>query len=236
MDFGLAMAAVDVAARETALFAAVGLLIGGLDDLAADLLYLSRARRPHQRPPHSTPQRFAILIPAWDEAAVIERMLATTLARTGGHDARLYVGVYPNDPATTAAVARAAADDGRVRLVVGATPGPTTKGDNLNSLWRALGRDEQAEDWRADVIVLHDAEDVIDPDELSVFERYLTEYDYVQLPVLPLIARHSRWVSAQNGTVAEIRHSRRHRRENRSQSYQILTGRGKTAPAIRLAK
>lgn len=192
----LGVAVVDALARESALFAAVGLLIGGIDDLAADLLYLARARRPVAPPPFPQAQRFAILVPAWDEAAVIAPMLTTMLERVGRHDIRIYVGVYPNDPATLAKVAQVARDDARIRMVVGATPGPTTKGDNLNSMWRALGDDEATGDWRADAVVLHDAEDVVDPDELAVFERYLATYDYVQLPVLPLIASHSRWVSA----------------------------------------
>ena len=35
--------------------------------------------------------------------------------------------------------------DRRVRLVIGPAAGPTTKGDNLNRMWHALGEDERAE-------------------------------------------------------------------------------------------
>lgn len=228
MDFAPALSVIDMVARESALFAATGFLIGGVDDLCADLLYLTSARRAVEPDGPATARRFAMLVPAWDEAAVIAPMLTAALARIGGHDVRIYVGAYPNDPATIAAVERIAVCEARVRLVVGDRPGPTTKGDNLNAMWHALGEDEAAGDWRADTIVLHDAEDVIDPQEFAVFERYLASYDYVQLPVRPLIPADSRWVSAHYGAMARNRHPRRPRRENRPQGYQSLARRGKT--------
>lgn len=193
----LALSLIDAAARELALFACVGFLVGGLDDLAVDLLYAVRARRLTALPPApARPRRFAIFIPAWDEATVIAPMLANLRARLPDPAARIYVGTYPNDGATFAAAATAARQDDRIRLVVNPRAGPTTKADNLNALWRALNRDEAAEDWRADAIVLHDAEDLVHPDELAVFDRLLGRHALVQLPVRPLIAPGSRWVSA----------------------------------------
>ncbi len=44
-------------------------------------------------------------------------------------------------------------------------------------------------------IVLHDAEDVVHPAELRVFDRLIERFDLVQLPVLPLIVPGSRWIS-----------------------------------------
>lgn len=198
MDIGILVTIVDVATREVALFAAVGLLMAGLDDLAVDALYLSARSRAATvpTPPAEGVQPLAVFIPAWDESAVIGAMLTETLRRWGAGDYRLYVGTYPNDPATIRAVAVLAEADARVRLVVGDAPGPTTKGDNLNSLWHALLRDEASEGWSAGAVVLHDAEDVVDPDELVAFDSLLDRYDVVQLPVEPLIATRSRWVSA----------------------------------------
>ena len=181
----------DAVARELALFAGVGLLIGGIDDLLVDACYFllrafRRRRRLTVKGLSSTPLlRFAVLVPAWDEAAVIGAMLTTTLGRLRGAEYRIFVGCYPNDPATIAAV-RAVTDD-RVRLVVGPRPGPTTKADNLNCLWRAVNEDG----WIADAVVIHDAEDLAHPDELRVFTALLAEQDVVQLPVLPIIARGS---------------------------------------------
>lgn len=109
------------AMRETALFAACGFLLLGLGDLLVDLIWLGLRLfrpRPAPAPPIAArPGRLAIFVPAWDEAAVIGRMLDHARAAFGDADYRLYVGCYPNDPATIAAV-RAVAGP-RVRLVIG---------------------------------------------------------------------------------------------------------------------
>ena len=184
----------DVVARETMLFAAAGLLIGGIDDLVVDLCFIARRLLGSDRrrltldglPRPVAAGHFAIFFPAWDEAAVIGDMLAAAVARIDHADYRLYVGVYPNDPATIAAARTAAMRDPRIRVVVGVRDGPTTKADNLNTLWSALLRDEVATR-RTRAVVLHDAEDVVHPAELTVFDALLAGHAVVQLPVLPLI-------------------------------------------------
>jgi adsorption protein B len=203
----VAITAIDAVARESMLFAAIGFLIGGLDDLAIDGVFLAvwaRRRLRHvdagdgmiaDYPARATPRRFAVFVPAWDEAPVIAAMLRTTLARYGDADYRLYVGTYPNDRPTIDAVASVAETDARVRLVIGDRDGPTTKADCLNTMWHALHRDEAAGAWHADAIVQHDAEDVVHPHELRVYDGLLDRYSVVQLPVLPLIDRRARLVS-----------------------------------------
>ena len=119
-------AIIDAAARETMLFAAAGLLIGGLDDLIVDLCFLVRrgmgrgAIPAHlDRLPAPTDSGcFAIFVAAWDEQAVIGQMLATAVARIDHPDYRLYVGVYPNDLGTIAAARAVAATDPRIRVIV----------------------------------------------------------------------------------------------------------------------
>ncbi|MET1113281.1 MAG: glycosyl transferase family protein [Allosphingosinicella sp.] len=195
---------VDFIMREAALFAATGFLILGLGDLAVDLLWLGhRARRlarPAPRvadlPPPARPGRLAIFVPAWDEAAVIGDMLQGAAAAWPEGDWRLYVGTYGNDPATAAAAAGIAATEPRIRVVTGAGPGPTTKADCLNRLWRALLADEAAEGRPAKAIVLHDAEDFVHPDELRLYDVLIERFELVQLPVLPLIDPNSRWIGA----------------------------------------
>jgi bacteriophage N4 adsorption protein B len=181
----------DVVARELALFAGVGLLIGGLDDLLVDLSYaVLRLFRPRKRLtvaalPPAAPKRFALLVPAWDEADVIGPMLTSALGRLRGAEYRVFVGCYPNDQATIAAVR--SIEDARIHVAIGPRPGPTTKADNLNALWAAL----RASEWRPDAVVLHDAEDMLHPDELVVLGALLDEHDVVQLPVLPIPAQGS---------------------------------------------
>jgi adsorption protein B len=194
---GVITTVVDAIARETVILACVGFLISGIDDLALDAVYwfvrLTR-RRPDVRIGDLVERshgRIAIFLPAWDEAAVIGRMLVTTLARFGDDDFRVYVGAYPNDRATIDAVAVVAERDQRVRLVLNARQGPTTKADCLNQLWDALLREEKAEGWLAAAIAFHDAEDVVHRDELHVYRALLGEYQVIQLPVLPLVDRGS---------------------------------------------
>ena len=207
MDGAQAVAIIDVAARELALFACVGLLIGGIDDLLIDLIWLTGRRRPRSVEAGDS-RRLAIFVPAWDESAVIGAMLADALGRLQHPNYRIYVGIYLNDRATARAVAPIAAADARVRMVFNPRAGPTTKGDNLNAMWRALRRDEAADAWVADAIVLHDAEDVMDPAELGVFDRLLADFAVIQLPVMPLIATDSRWVSAHYADEFALAHER----------------------------
>lgn len=197
------LASLDLILHESLLFAAVGFLFGGLDDLAIDLTYVWLRATRHRQPvpttlaqyPLAAPRRIAVFVAAWDEAAVIGAMLRSSLSRFDHPDYRLYVGTYPNDRATIDAVAGVAADDARVRLVIGSEDGPTTKAHCLNTLWRALGRDEARDGIRAAAIVLHDAEDVVHPGELRVFDTLIGAYAVVQLPVLPLVDRGARLVS-----------------------------------------
>jgi adsorption protein B len=191
---------VDFIMREAALFAATGFLILGLGDLAVDLLWIGlRFRAPRRRaacvddlPGPERPGRLAVFVPAWDESAVIGPMLSGAVAAWGEGDWRLYVGTYPNDPATRAAAGAVA--DPRVRVVTGGEAGPTTKADCLNLLWRALLADEAAGAKPAKAVVLHDAEDVVHPDELRLFDGLVERFDLVQLPVLPLIDPNSPWL------------------------------------------
>jgi adsorption protein B len=126
-------------------------------------------------------------------------MLRRTLAAWSAEDVRLYVGCYPNDPATVRAVAPLIANDARLRLVVGPNAGPTTKGDNLNRLWAAMCADERAEGTRFAAIVLHDAEDHVHPEELGLYRRHLAHHAMVQIPVVPMIDRGARWVGGHYG-------------------------------------
>ena len=205
MDPGEALlAAAEFAMRETALFAGAGFLLLGISDLAVDLawivsslwrLVLGKGRQmaaDELRPPEK-PGRLAVFTPAWDEASVIRTMLLHTLGKFEHEDYRIYVGCYPNDRATIEEVRRVR--DSRVRLVIGPLPGPTTKADCLNRLWEAMLADEELEGRPFKAVVLHDAEDVVHPAELHIFDRLVERYDLVQLPVVPLIHPDSPWIS-----------------------------------------
>src|SRR5918997_489388 len=104
-------------AAELALFAAIGFLVFAANDLLVDLIYFARrlwrAAAVYSRYPRAfasqlaAPERpgfIAILVPAWDEAAVIASMLRATLRRIEHPNYRIFVGFYRNDPATEAAI------------------------------------------------------------------------------------------------------------------------------------
>ncbi|MGN7997570.1 glycosyl transferase family protein [Sphingomonas sp. 22176] len=199
----MALSILDAVTRELTLFAAIFLAIGGIDDLVVDLLFLYNCigkRRGSgasifESPMVAADHRFAIFVPAWDESAVIAPMLRSMINRWRDGPYRIYVGTYPNDPPTIAAVLSLRADDSRVRLVIGARPGPTTKADCLNTLWAALERDEVAEGEAFTAVVLHDAEDVVHAQELAVYAGWIGTHGAVQLPVAPLCQPGSRLVS-----------------------------------------
>ena len=60
----------------------------------------------------------AVLIPAWQEAAVIGQTIRHLLDTWPQPQLRLYVGCYRNDPATLGAGIAAAHGDPRLRLVI----------------------------------------------------------------------------------------------------------------------
>lgn len=202
MDWGTLFDTASFVLRELALFAAVGFVLLGASDLLVDIIWIGlKLKRLVLRippasldtlPPPAEPGRLAIFVAAWQEANVIGAMLERAARAWRDDDFRIYVGCYPNDPDTIAAVR--SASDSRIRLVIGERDGPTTKADNLNAVWRAMRADEDAgESFKA--VILHDAEDVVHSAELKLFDRMIERFDLVQLPVVPLIAKR-RGVSA----------------------------------------
>ena len=193
-------------AAELALFAGVGFLLFAINDLLVDLIYfvrrLWRAANVRRRYPRTfasyyifnkDPGFIAVLVPAWDEAAVIASMLRSTLKRIDYDNYRIFVGHYRNDPATGLAIASVV--DHRIQMVEVDADGPTTKADCLNHLYDALIEYEVAHACEAKAIVLHDAEDVVHPLELRIFDGLIDRAAAIQLPVLPLVDPRSRWVA-----------------------------------------
>lgn len=142
--------------HELLLFAAAGLIIGGIDDLVIDILFLCRrgwrniiVYSRHARmttaslPPSEAPGAIAIFVPAWQEADVIGPMLRNAVRRWNTANYRIFVGAYPNDPGTIRAVADASAGNDHVVLGINRRHGPTTKADCLNMLWQVMLREEK---------------------------------------------------------------------------------------------
>jgi adsorption protein B len=196
--------------HELLLFAGVFFLIGALDDLTVDALWLWLRLRgrgvTQQRSRAALRQRrlsgpVAVLIPAWQESAVIGRTIRHLLETWRQPELRLYVGCYRNDPATLGAAIEAACGDPRLRLVIHGRDGPTTKADCLNRLYAALALDEVRSGVRFAALVFHDAEDMVDPGALGLLDETIAGgADFVQLPVEPLVPRQRGWWARQIGS------------------------------------
>jgi len=169
---------------------ALWILISGLDDLFITVVFFSMRRRfrwpTAEELDACAERRIAILVPLWLEHGVIGQMLDLNLSRLRYRNCDVFVGVYPNDEPTVRAVAEAAARHPRVHLVVGPRNGPTSKGDNLNSVYAFLQRFEAEHHCRFDVIMTHDAEDLIHPESLRMVNWLSRQYAMVQVPVLAL--------------------------------------------------
>ncbi|MXO58128.1 glycosyltransferase [Altererythrobacter salegens] len=74
--------------------------------------------------------------------------------------------------------------------------GPTTKADCLNRLYEAIETDEKRGGFRFRLVVLQDAEDVVDPAALPLLDAAMNVADFVQIPVLPEPQQASRFVGS----------------------------------------
>lgn len=177
---------------------ALWLLVSGLDDFFISLLFLA-GKRPRVRVPDAAGlaaaphRRIAVFVPLWHEHAVIGRMLEHNISVIGYTNYDFFVGVYPNDSATLSAVSAVRARHPHVHLAVCPHDGPTSKADCLNSIYRAMADWERQQGVRFDLIVTHDAEDLIHPRAFSLIDYFCQEYDMVQIPVLPLPTPLSHW-------------------------------------------
>ena len=184
--------------KSVALVLAAIILISSLDDLFIDLVYWGRRlwrratvyRRHARAEPADLQARdekpLAIMVPAWQEHGVIDRMAelaATTLDYENYH---IFVGTYPNDPQTQSDVEKVCARFPNVHKVVGARDGPTSKADCLNNVLDAIFQFEERAGIHFEGFILHDSEDVLSPMELRVFNHLVGRKDLIQLPVYPL--------------------------------------------------
>jgi adsorption protein B len=162
-----------------------------LDDLFIGLVYLFSARKPFRWPTAAEldgapRRRIAILAPLWREAGVIARMLERNLAVIRYGEYEIFAGVYPNDEPTLQAVRGVARRNPRVHLAVCPGNGPTSKGDCLNSAYRSMQEYEAAHGVRFEIVVTHDAEDLVHAESLRLINWFSRDYEMVQIPVLPL--------------------------------------------------
>lgn len=180
-----------------ALMYVVGLcfFISGIDDLIVDAIYVGRTlyRKWFVLPRHEpltqeklrqkTEQPIAVMVPAWDESAVIRPMLLNTLRSIQYRDYTIFVGTYENDLDTQREVDMVVAQDSRVRKIVTPHGGPTNKADCLNWIYSGICQHEQKTGVQFEIFVMQDCEDVIHPLCYQVFNYLIPRKDMIQLPV-----------------------------------------------------
>lgn len=173
------------------------LLVFALDDLFIDLYYWARhwgryfrfyrktKKFDEQELFHLKEHPIAIMVPAWQEVGVVGKMAEFAAAELDYENYQIFVGTYPNDPATQADVDAACARFPHVHKVVCARPGPTSKADCLNNIITSILDFERRTQVKFAGFVLHDAEDVVSAMELRLFNYLLPKKDLIQLPVYP---------------------------------------------------
>ena len=186
--------------HELFLFAGTFFLIGAIDEFAVDIVYIwlritgrANTQRIDGKALNQTTlsERWAVLVPAWQEAGVIAATITHARAAWPQATLRIFIGCYRNDPETQHAARLGAGGDARVTVTVHDVDGPTCKADCLNRLYRAVEDDELQEGKRFRAIVLHDAEDMVDPLALPLLAAAMERNQFLQVPVLALPQRRS---------------------------------------------
>ncbi|MBI4804432.1 MAG: phage adsorption protein NrfB [Desulfovibrio sp.] len=172
--------------------------LSGIDELFFDFVYLVRLvyRRLFILPKFeplteqkllSVPEKLiAVMIPCWDESAVIRKMLTNTIRSVNYSNYYIFVGTYPNDQATQREVEIARESFDNVQRIVCPKDGPTNKADCLNWVYEGIKVFEKDNNLTFEIFVMNDSEDIVHPLYLKLFNYLIPAKDMVQLPVFPL--------------------------------------------------
>jgi adsorption protein B len=173
-------------------------LINGLDDLVIDFAglasYIRRkfSANPDHRDPteeeldNAPPRLMAIFVALWKEHRVIQQMIENNVTKLRYPRFEFFVGAYPNDGPTVAAIREAMKRFPNVHLSICPHDGPTSKADCLNWIYQRMLLFEEERGVRFDMVLTHDAEDLMDPDALRWINYYAQWNEMVQIPVLAL--------------------------------------------------
>jgi len=172
--------------------------VSGMDELLFDFVYLFRSayRKLFILPKFeplteakllAVPEKLvAVMIPCWDESAVIRKMLTNTIRSVNYSNYYIFVGTYPNDQATQREVEIARESFDNVQRIVCPKDGPTDKADCLNWVYEGIKVFEKDNNLSFEIFVMNDSEDIVHPLYLKLFNYLIPAKDMVQLPVFPL--------------------------------------------------
>lgn len=174
------------------------ILLSSFDDFFIDLFYVfhktrrrffiystyARADLKSLNSPHQ--KNFALMIPTWCEAQVIGPMLHNLMKSYDYDQYHVFVGTYPNDIDTAREVNNLMMVFDNLHRLTCPHPGPTNKADCLNHITRGIFTFEERMGMRFDGFILHDAEDIVHPLELKLYNHLIPRKDMIQIPVIPL--------------------------------------------------
>jgi adsorption protein B len=188
------------------------LIVSGLDELFLDLVFWFRrlagriggrgaARDVTLDALESEPEKAAaLLVPVWQEADSIVRMLMNTAASIKYRNYHVFVGVYPDDEPTRLEVEKAREVYPNIDILMMPREGPANKADCLNWLYQGVRVFEKDFGVRFDFFVMHDGRDVVHPLSFKYYNLWIPGAHFVQTPLLPFAARP---VHAATGTLMD---------------------------------
>ncbi len=126
------------------------------------------------------------MIPAWQESAVIQAMLTNLFASYNYKNYHVFVGCYPNDPDSISKIDALRPRHKNLHISILKSDGPTCKADCRNQIYNDIRAFENKQDFEFCGYILHDAEDIVHPLELKLYNHLIPRKDMVQIPVIPL--------------------------------------------------
>ena len=130
-------------------------LFNGLDDVLIDIAGICSCIRrrlstdPNQRVAAeeeldaAPPRLMAVFVAVWKEHKVIQRMIDNNITKLNYPRVEFFIGAYPNDFLTIAAVNETVKRYPNVHLALTPHDGPTSKADNLNWIYQRMLLHEQ---------------------------------------------------------------------------------------------
>ncbi len=178
--------------------AAVVFAISAIDDIFIDIYFFFQklkerwqprgvSRNPSLRSVIAKPElHLALMLPAWSESDIIYSAVSNIVKTLDYKSYQIFIGTYPNDKETQAEVDKLTRRYSNIHKVVTALPGPTCKADCLNHIIRQIHAYEEKQNIRFAGVIMQDAEDVVHPLAMRLFNTLLYDYDLVQIPVYSL--------------------------------------------------
>ena len=117
---------------------------------------------------------------------VLESMIKGNMANLPMKNVHIFLGVYPNDTETMNIAIKMASIYPRVHVVVNSKVGPTYKGQMLNEIVNYIFKTEDILGVEFEGFILHDSEDILDPNIPYLYSLGLREADFIQTPVFSL--------------------------------------------------